>query len=256
MAAHGRPAKAAASRGRGKGRGRGTKAVAAPRVVAAASSSSLEGSVGDPFAVDALVEPVTTGFDNLAALDSKRRRLSRRDSEDQVKRLLDKNLIPKFGKEVVGKLGLSDLSVFEWMLVELRQLKADKKYWTSLTWQKLYKEFGLILSVEDSLDAPCGPANVDQGLFDALKGPHTRNCAERTAETVERYLESCKKLNMHELNGLLVSCGESPVVTKLMHSRLYVAIGKYFSRTLMAEILIGKIGPFPTSSFIGSCHGE
>ena len=101
---------------------------------------------------------------------------------------------------------------------------------TSKHWLQLYYEFNISVSVADRLPQPSGERDVDPRLLEALKGPHAPNVAERGPESAERYLENCHDLNEWEIYGLLTFCAESPIVTRLTHSRLFVAIAKYFAR--------------------------
>ena len=53
--------------------------------------------------------------------DVKRHRLERRDSEQQVARIIEDKLIPKFGKDVAGRVGTSNLSVWDWSMNRWRE---------------------------------------------------------------------------------------------------------------------------------------
>jgi hypothetical protein len=167
----------------------------------------------------------------IASEDPKRRRLIRRDTEEQCMRLIKVQLQPLFGKAVVGKVSKSGIGVIEYMMNILRELKCDGKYWTSKQWQDLYVEFELALKIEDKLDNPSLEEPVRDSLLVALQAPYAKNPAERSAEPVERFLETCPNLNMTEIYGLFIACAESPIVNKNVHAKLFVAIAKYFART-------------------------
>jgi len=182
--------------------------------------------------VDEPAEPASLYVDAVVPSDDpKRRRLIRRDTEEQCMRLIKVQLQPLFGKAVVGKVGKSGIGVIEYMMNILRELKGESKYWTSKQWQDLYVEFDLAVKIEDKLDNPSVEEPVRDSLIVALKAPYSKNPAERSAEPVERFLETCPNLNMTEIYGLFIACAESPIVNKTVHAKLFVAIAKYFART-------------------------
>ena len=122
---------------------------------------------------------------------SKRRRLSRRDSEEQVRRLVASKLIPKFGSEVVGRVGKSNVTVWEYMLEAWRRLKSTGRYWTMKNTQALYEEFDLSETLEDRLEYHRGnPEDIGDHLLRALATSRCKNPADRATDDVERLLET------------------------------------------------------------------
>ena len=126
--------------------------------------------------------------------------------------------------------------MFEYMSEVLRSLKGSNAYWTSGHWQKLYIEFGLQASLEECLEAPPSTdACPSEALTFALGVAHSPNPADRSADKVERFLENCEELNQTEVYGMLIACMESPVISKSLHAKLFVAIAKIFARTFMQK---------------------
>jgi hypothetical protein len=222
---------------------KGKKAAKAPKEKKAAKAAKAKTPV--PPAVPVVIAqpdaepPVDEPAENaslyvdavVASDDPKRRRLIRRDTEEQCMRLIKVQLQPLFGKAVVGKVSKSGIGVIEYMMNILRELKGDGKYWTSKQWQDLYVEFELAVKIEDKLENPSVEEPVRDSLLVALQAPYAKNPAERSAEPVERFLETCPNLNMTEIYGLFIACAESPIVNKTVHAKLFVAIAKYFART-------------------------
>jgi hypothetical protein len=216
------------------------KAAKAPKEKKAAKAKKLATPVPPVIAqpdaepsVDEPAEPACSLYVDavVPSDDGKRRRLIRRDTEEQCMRLIKNQLQPLFGNAVVGKIGKSGIGVVEYMMNMLRELKGESKYWTSKQWQDLYVEFDLAVKIEDKLDNPSAEEPVRDSLIVALKAPYSKNPAERSSEPVERFLETCPNLNMTEIYGLLIACAESPIVTKTIHAKLFVSIAKYFART-------------------------
>jgi hypothetical protein len=209
-------------------------------VVAAGSASSgvlPPGAVPSPaWDVEGAV-PVVDGVPQV-----KRRRLQRRHTEEQVKRLVKVNLEPKFGKQVLAKVGKSGVGMFEYMCDVLRDLKGSDAYWTSANWVALYSEFGLQVSLEDKLeDPPLTDGCPSEALTYALSVAHSPNPADRSSEKVERFLENCEALNQTEVYGMLIACSESPVISKALHAKLFVAIAKFFARTFVLIIVTAGV---------------
>ena len=147
--------------------------------------------------------------------------------------------MPKFGPVITSRIGKNGMPLIEYMLAVLRELRAEKKYWTNRQWQELYRMFDLDASVRDVLDDPDESLDVRDCLVEALAHPHAKNPTERSADKLVRYLENvdvAEPLNQMELYLLLTTCEQSLVVTKSMHSQLYCAIGEYFARHLRIHI--------------------
>ena len=161
------------------------------------------------------------------------RELKRRDSEEQVLRLVNDKLVPEFGPGVEQKISKDGLwKLLDYMLHVLRALKKEGKYWTKKNWTDVYGYFPLKLDVASLLDPPNDDDDVRPEILVALSGPHHKNPAMRTSESLERFLENVTDLNMKELYGLMTGLVESSIVTKSMHERCYAAIGNYFCRIL------------------------
>ena len=119
------------------------------------------------------------------------RQLKRRDSEEQVLRLIKEQLVPEFGEGVEQKISKDGRwKLVEYMLDVLRGLKKLGKYWTKRNWTDVYTYFPLQVNIQEVLDDPVDATeDVRPELLQALAGPHHRNPALKTSETLERFLE-------------------------------------------------------------------
>jgi hypothetical protein len=217
-------AKASARGGRGRGRGRGRGGGVSELVV-------------DPVKLDE--QPVAEVASDLLdpELVSKRRRLDRRDSEDQVHRIVDDlKLVAKFGDDIMGKIGKSSkLKLFDYMLRVKRDLKTHHKLWTASHTHALYIEFGLSESLEYVLEDHEGePDEINQALLKSLGAARHKNPAERNIDDFERYVGSCAGMSKVEMFGALCGTVESVAITRAFHTRAFLALGKYIARTFIA----------------------
>ena len=165
-----------------------------------------------------------------AAYQAKRRRLERRDCTEQCYRLAKDSLYPKFGEAAMGKVNSEGKTVLEWMEDKMQVLKGDCKYWTARVWQELWEVFGLKAPINKSLPQPAKDVAPRAELLEKLSVVHAKNPVERSTDPLERFLEHARGLVESEMFGLLVACGESPIVSKAMHDRCFVAVLKYMGR--------------------------
>jgi hypothetical protein len=166
----------------------------------------------------------------------KRRRLDRRDSEEQAKRIIDDKLVPKFGEAIAGRVGRSGVNVWSFIVGEWRRLKAEKKYWTARQMSKLYVEFELTEQMNELLEDHQGDLNdVGPKMKLALRYLNAKNPKERSPDEFEFFLAGAGELEKVDLFGLLCACVESDLISKSTSSRCFTAIGAYFARLLHPE---------------------
>jgi hypothetical protein len=176
--------------------------------------------------------------DSLCSRDTpskgKRIRIDRRDVEQQCKRLCEDALYPRFGKSVTSKVNKKGQTVWAWMMDKLNVLQESGKYWTSKITLDLCKEYDLLDDIGKRLPKPevCEPPRPE--LLEMLALVHAKNPVDRSSGPLERFLENVvPALTECESFGILSACGESPVVSKLLHQRSFLAMLTYMGRIVL-----------------------
>jgi hypothetical protein len=166
---------------------------------------------------------------------SKRRRSNRRDVRDQAVRLAKQFLVPKFGQAVMGKVNKIGEEILQVIQDKLVELKGFNKYWTNQHWMELYVSFELTVPIANKLAKP--PDSDDPPSDDVLEKLaiiHAKNPADRSIEPFEMYLLHLETdLTAREMFGILVACGESPIVVRVSHQRCYIAVLQYMGRIVL-----------------------
>jgi hypothetical protein len=163
---------------------------------------------------------------------SKRRRSNRRDVEGQAVRLARKFLVPKFGQAIMGKVNKQGEKILAVIQDKLVELQISNKYWTNQHWMDVYEAFELAVPIANKLAKPPESDEPPRDeLLEKLGMIHAKNPAERSAEPLEMYLMHLETdLTQREMFGVLVACGESPIVARSCHFRCYMAIASYMGR--------------------------
>jgi len=215
------PKRAAGSKATAKGKAKPQQK--ATPAAAAASKASLSTADVDAASLD-------------SAAESKRRRLGRRDSDDQVERVIQ-NKLGHFTPEVVESAVSSDgESVRDYVK---RNMKAmTNRRLGSRFWCEFFTVFPLNKTPAEVLDVPEGEEPVSEELIAAMSAALCDNPATRSIEPLELLLVHCEPLNGTELVGLLRSAMEGPVVTSANSQRMLLSILAYFARLSLTKMAI------------------
>ena len=230
--ARGRSAKGASRAVRGSGRGRsGGRGVG--------QATAFEPYTAVLPSEDALVPAVSA----TGSVD-KRRRLGRRDSDEQVGRLVKDKLENQFRSEVIeGALSKDGKHLVRpyikaalKMICNEKDSSGKKQNLGTKFWTQFYEDFpSLILGVVAFLpDPPFPPQGVREEIAAALEKAHDPNPSHRSSEQLERVLETLEvDLNETELFGLIQGSEESPVIRRSQALKMQVALMQYFARNVV-----------------------
>ena len=220
----------------------GGKKVAAPKVKAVKKTSGSSGckassSKGSSNSKGALAIPTILGGD-LASPAEKKRRLNRRDTDEQVKRVITKRLIPDYGSEVVSASRDSDnCSIHMWLALRLRACKNSQKYVTAEIIGELVQHFKL--GESDALEVSSEDNNLDEDLCEALALARHKNPAERKTIGVQKFFEYCDKvLTKYEVAGFLNAIKECPMVVRASSATMHWSFLQYAARICDTKYLV------------------
>ena len=211
---------------------KGRKTVREPRGVKAslASSSKAEEAVPQVSGLDSISVPALE--DDSPALSQKRRRLNRRDSDDQVERLIVSKLSNFTSEAIEGTQSSDGVSIRDYLKGSLREFKNDKKRFNPRFWVTFFQKFPLKRSAAERLEMPeMVYGEISDELLTCLAAAHSENPATRSVEPLERFLEHCGELTKPEVYGLLNGVMEGPMVTRQQSYRCLTAILGYIART-------------------------
>lgn len=167
------------------------------------------------------------------ASEPKRQRLNRRDSDDQVDRIIKEKLSPLFRTEVIeGARSIDGASIRDRIRDQFKNNKAMGRKLSSKFWEGLYSDFNLNQTPADQLPNPPQGLDCRDDLLQALEAAHHDNPASRSTFPVERFLDSCTpNLNEFELHGLLHAVQENTTLCRPSALKLQLAVLRYFART-------------------------
>ena len=167
-----------------------------------------------------------------ADVESPRRRLGRRDSDDKVERVMTTRLGKTYPMSLLeGARNSEGQSIRDVLKLQIRDNKNSKKNLTTAFWTRLANDFSLSSSAADRLPDPVGEEAICDELVDKLGFAHSDNPASRSVEPLERFLDECSELSYVECYGILQASMEGPLVIRSASVRMLVAFLKYLGRT-------------------------
>ena len=177
-------------------------------------------------------------------VESPRRRLGRRDSDDKVDRVMTTRLGKSYPAALLeGARNSFGQSIRDVLKLQIRDNKSSKKNLTTAFWTRLASDFSLSSSAADRLPDPVGGESICDELVDKLGFAHSDNPASRTVEPLERFLDECSELSYVECYGILQASMECPLVIRSASVRMLVAFLKYLGRKCGACVVaIGLFG--------------
>ena len=207
-----------------RGAGRGTKAARYDAAASPAASSSAGASSSLP--TPAQVES------SQAVASANKRRLARRDTDEQVERIISDRLLSKYPADVVhGSVSKGGETVQQYLSKAVRDNKGSQKKLSSKFWVEFFKDFDMQVNPIKNLPEPTSlTETVDPALVAAMKIAHHENPAVRSSDPFERHLEICAAPNYKEYYGMLSCSVESRAVTKATSAKMTKAIAALIRR--------------------------
>ncbi len=164
--------------------------------------------------------------------DSKKlKQLERRDTDDQVDRVIEQKLSSVPEHVIVGAVAKDGVTkVRDFIAAEIRTLRGTTKRLSTRFWTSFNDHFDINVNASDILEEPPPDEEVADELVEKIMLAHADNPAERTCEGVDRYLEF-NTLNKREMYLLIKASQEGPTLSKAFSVKLRVTIVKYFARS-------------------------
>ena len=158
-----------------------------------------------------------------------RRRLDRRQTNEQVERIVDRKLAPIFPALVIANATTQHgEGVHDYIGRHLVSTRNSNQYLSTRFWTQFYREFDLRENCLDNLPGP-----EDENVRDEIKHILTADTpTQRFVEPLERFLESCTGLSYTEFFGLLQFTNESPSLSLGLSIRARIAILFHCARIL------------------------
>lgn len=194
----------------------------------------FSGASVEPIAADAALVLASSAAAAAAAplpAVKRRRQAGRRDSDEQVERVVEARLAhipPVLWEAKVNSGGETLRSAIK---AELKRNAPQNKRISTKFWATVNTEFDLCVNLGDALAEPPDGEDIDMPLLEALEAARSENPATRTAAPLERYLEHTGKLNRTNTYGLLRLVLEGPELSRPLAVKCQMAVMKYFART-------------------------
>jgi len=166
-----------------------------------------------------------------------KRRLDRRDTDDQADRAMETKFYEKgYSKTVVESLrNKGGDSIQDVVAEEIRRTRGKKKYLTTTFWRRVWEEFDLKMGMFGKL--PQQPEYLcSQELEDSLIPAYDDNMATRSITPFLRYLDiASPPLCQEELVAMLHSCTEGPTVTRKQSEKMLLSVLGYIGKHHLQE---------------------
>lgn len=165
----------------------------------------------------------------------KSRRIERRDTEDQVDRLVSVRLKPYRIETINGVVNSEGEHIRPYLARHIRVARSagSGKYLSSKFWTQFFKEFDLKSHGIGQLPPPPQDEEINELILKALKVAHSDNPAQRSVEPIERLLETIPKPNYTEFFGLIAASQEAPTMSRATALRMTIAILGLVARLLL-----------------------
>jgi hypothetical protein len=221
--------------GRGKGSGKGKNAKAKPKAKNAARQKTAPTPEKAPAVLDldAQVEDPTP--------TSKRRRLDRRSTDDQVDRIIDRKLAKKYPKELIdGSVATDGTTPRQMIADEVRNTKTQGEYLKQELWVLFFAKFPVHRGLVALMPAPPANQEVRAEVLEALAPLHEKNPVLRQADHLAQFLSLANDLNETEIFGIVSASQQSLTVTESMYVKAMLALMRYAQRFATYKILTWK----------------
>lgn len=163
---------------------------------------------------------------------SKRRQLERRNTEEQVKRIIARKLGHLDAHVIKTQTNAKGQTVFMWIRDQVKSKQNASGRLSTQVWTQFWREFDLSGDISERLPVPPEGADetVDEELIEGLWAARHANPAERSPVALTRYLEKAPKMSETSLYGLLQAIQIGPNLSRAHAMKLQVATLQYFAR--------------------------
>lgn len=176
--------------------------------------------------------PSPGGSEGAAPGAAKRRQLERRNTEEQVRRIISRKLGHLDAHVIKTQTNAKGQTVFMWIRDILKSKKITNGRLSTQAWTQFWREFDLSGDISDRLPRP--PDNnddpIDEELVEGLLAARHANPAERSPVALTRYLETAPKMSEANLYGLLQAVQIGPNLLRSHAMKMQVATLQYFAR--------------------------
>jgi len=165
---------------------------------------------------------------------SQKRLLRRRDTDDEVSRVIENTLAPRYTAEsITSCVGLDGLTVRAFIEKGLKQAHATGHRLATGFWIAFNDNFNLDEHATEGLGAP-PEANepVRSCLIEALKKVHDKNPAARDITPFLEFLKEVDDFNFTEFTGILKAVKVGPKVGRQRYVDMMLAVLTYVGRTV------------------------
>ena len=101
-------------------------------------------------------------------------------------------------------------------------------------WMRLYVGFSLVPNVEPLLTKPDEDSGEsDMAVLACLQEAHSDGSIDKRVAPIETYLRTCPRVSRVTLYGIIVLSLESGTITRMVATRIHVAILGYLARTVV-----------------------
>ena len=177
--------------------------------------------------------------------DMTKRRLDRRDTEDQIDRIVQRKLLPKFPKEIISGAVAADGSTPRGMIAdEIRRTRTKGEHLKQEFWARFFVKHPLHRGVIALLPMPPDDQEVRHGVTEAIAPLKNKNPVCRQADHISQYLSLATDLNEAEIYAIVVAAQESTTVTSAMNIKTMLGIMRYAQRNSYLNKGINKINLF------------
>jgi hypothetical protein len=167
---------------------------------------------------------------------SRKRRLGRRDSDDQVERFMEQKLYGKSPREIIEGAFAEDGTTPRSMITkEVQANTGDNEYLKASFWTRFFLKLPLQKGLAALLPDPPDGEDVAPEVLEALAPLHDKNPVARTASNLLVLLGATIELNETELQGIIVGCQMSVLVTEAMYKQVMMALMRYCEKYKAAE---------------------
>lgn len=163
---------------------------------------------------------------------AKRRQLERRNTEEQVKRIISRKLGHFDAHVIKTQTNARGQTVYMWIRDQVKSKQNINGRLSTQVWTQFWREFDLSGDIAERLPVPPEGANetVDEELIEGLWAARHANPAERSPVALTRYLEKAPKMSETSLYGLLQAIQIGPNLSRAHAMKLQVATLQYFAR--------------------------
>jgi len=200
-----------------------------------------------------LLEKLDQASTNVAACPAKKkRRLSRRSTNEQIERAVREHLGPVSPVEFHHRL-IDGKSLQETIAEQKRAAKAGKKRMGASFWKEVKHKFG-ITAVQESLQVKTASETVAPELVRALELATCANPGKRNMSLLETFFGECDGLNQKECVGIVRHMMGKKVGCNKKNRAVFVAFARCVGRLdvvsqfeeelqLLKDVVVSQIAP-------------